>query len=122
MKISELKDKKIAIVGYGVEGQAAARFLRERGIPFAVLDRNQNLDVPDDALHAELGENYLANLSDYDVIIRAPGIRPFLPEFVSFAEQGGMMETQVRLFLIIIRTATGSSGSPAPKAKVLPHC
>jgi UDP-N-acetylmuramoylalanine--D-glutamate ligase len=98
MKISELKDKTVAIVGYGVEGHAAARFLREHGIAFAVLDRNVNLEIPDDAVRADLGEEYLKNLSDYDVIIRAPGIRPFLPEFVAYQKQGGIMQTQVKLF------------------------
>jgi UDP-N-acetylmuramoylalanine--D-glutamate ligase len=98
MKISELRNKKIAVIGYGVEGQATARFLREHEIQCAILDRNINLEIPDDAVRAELGEDYLSHLADYDVVIRAPGIRPFLPEFLQFQKQGGVMQTQVKLF------------------------
>ncbi len=98
MKIAELQNKKIAIIGFGVEGQAAANFLRSRGLPFAILDKTAKLEIPDDAVRAELGEQYLANLSDYDVIIRSPGIQPFFPEFVEFKKRGGIIETQTRLF------------------------
>jgi UDP-N-acetylmuramoylalanine--D-glutamate ligase len=98
VKVAELKNKKIAIVGYGVEGLAVADFLRLQKIPFAILDKKPGLDLPKDATYIQTGSDYLQSLSDFQVIIRAPGVQPFLPEIVAFEQSGGIVETQMRLF------------------------
>jgi UDP-N-acetylmuramoylalanine--D-glutamate ligase len=98
VKISELKNKKIAIVGYGVEGAAVADFLRSLEIPFSILDKKPKIALPKDAAYIQTGDDYLKNLDDYEVIIRAPGIQPFLPELLAFEKNGGIIETQMRLF------------------------
>ena len=36
--IDKLRDKRIALLGFGVENRALARFFQARDIPFAVCD------------------------------------------------------------------------------------
>ena len=59
--------KKIAVLGYGIEGKDAEQFLISKGAVVTVLDQKNNLD-------------YLSNLSKYDLIVRSPGVYPFKPE------------------------------------------
>lgn len=77
-----LKDKKIVILGFGMEGEASYRFLR-KNFPekqLFIADRNINLldkkiDLMEDAnLEVSLGENYLNGIEEYDLILKAPGI------------------------------------------------
>lgn len=57
------KDKKIAIIGYGLEGQDAEKFLKSKGAIVTILDQK---DDP----------NYLSNLDNFDIIVRSPGVIP----------------------------------------------
>lgn len=68
---------KIAIVGYGIDGQAAYRyFASEPSNKLTVLDENPNLKLDPFVKDFCLGPNYLANLTNYDLIIRSSGINP----------------------------------------------
>jgi UDP-N-acetylmuramoylalanine--D-glutamate ligase len=65
MKIEELKkQKKILIVGYGVEGKAVEVFLKKYcpGVEIGIADK-QN------------GEDYLAKQTEYDLAIKSPGVK-----------------------------------------------
>lgn len=74
MKLEQLKNKKIAIWGFGVEAQAAAKYLTLKAIEFEIL-----------AQSAEVVQDYNFNtsrvdlnlLNQYDVIIKSPGISPY---------------------------------------------
>lgn len=73
-----LKDKKIAILGFGKQGKATYNYLR-RNFPskkIAILDKNENIDknILDENTVLKLGENYLDNIDEYDLIIKAPGV------------------------------------------------
>ena len=50
------KNKKIAIIGNGIEGESSAKYLREQGAVVSILDKVQ-------------GEDYLKNLNEYDLIV-----------------------------------------------------
>jgi len=87
MKINELKNKKVLILGFGREGKDNFEFLRKL-FPKKVIgiaDKKQfpisNFQFPNIKPH--LGPNYLKALEGYDVIIKSPGV-PFkiLPESV----------------------------------------
>src|SRR5579875_3326015 len=65
---------KIAIVGYGVEGQAAYDYWRENN-EITICDQDDNLVAPAGA-RTQLGTAYLRNLERFDLIVRSPGIKP----------------------------------------------
>jgi UDP-N-acetylmuramoylalanine--D-glutamate ligase len=76
MKIIEfLKDKKIAILGFGMEGKSSFHFIRNH-LPnkhLAIHDKNV-IEIEDLNTVVVSGENYLQNLNDYDIILKTPGI------------------------------------------------
>ena len=91
MKLNELKDKRVLILGFGMEGQDTFRFLRKL-FPKKVLgiaDISEKIssetkklishfcyDRRKSGIKLHLGKNYLYALRNYDVIIKSPGI-PF---------------------------------------------
>jgi len=73
--INFLKDKKIAILGFGREGKSSYRFIRNYlpDKPVAIHDQN-SIEIYDTNATVVSGENYLQNLNDYDIILKTPGI------------------------------------------------
>lgn len=80
--LSYLENKRILILGYGMEGEATYRFLRNhfQEKQLFIADRNSSLldtkvELMEDMdLELSLGENYLNGIEEYDLIIKAPGI------------------------------------------------
>ena len=66
---------RVAIVGFGAEGQAAYRYWH--GHTVTVCDSREDIAVPADA-YPQLGSRYLCGLDGYDRIVRSPGVRPDL--------------------------------------------
>lgn len=66
---------KIAIVGYGIEGRASYQYWRERGDVTIVDERSQVDDIPD-GVATILGEGALAQLEEFDLVVRSAGISP----------------------------------------------
>ena len=64
MKIRDLQNKKILIAGYGIEGKSTEQFLKDH-VPTAQYEVTDRIN----------GENYLKNQSDFDIVIKTPGIR-----------------------------------------------
>ncbi|MDD4073975.1 MAG: UDP-N-acetylmuramoyl-L-alanine--D-glutamate ligase [Candidatus Pacebacteria bacterium] len=84
MKIKELKNKNILILGIGREGLDTLYFLK-KVFPkkiFTIADKKQfnNLDSKTKraikGMNLLLGDNYLKRVNDFDVVIKSPGI-PF---------------------------------------------
>lgn len=63
MKLEELKNKKILIVGNGVEGQAIFKFLKAK-YPKNIIDVFDQKD----------GNDYLKNQMNYDLAVKSPSI------------------------------------------------
>ena len=74
----KLKDKNIAILGFGLEGKSTYRFIRKfSNQKITILDQKDYTSDPlikDDDNVFVIYENYLDNLDKYDVIIKAPGV------------------------------------------------
>ncbi len=64
MKLDELKNKKILIVGKGIEGQATFRYLKKK-FPQNTIDIVDQND----------GKDYLKNQRQYDLTIKSPGVK-----------------------------------------------
>ena len=71
MHVDDLRGKRVAIWGYGREGHAALRLLREHGVEPTILDDNP---VDTDAPLISGREAVAAALPDFDVVVKSPGI------------------------------------------------
>ena len=107
--LTELRDQAILILGLGREGTATFSFLRSLfpQKPLGLADQVDfsQLSVPlQEAVRADaharlhLGSEYLANLRDYDVIIKSPGIPPTLPAIQQAANAGKLITSQTAIF------------------------
>lgn len=93
----DFRNKKIAIVGGGVEGLSSEKYLKEKGAEVTILDIKDNKD-------------YLKNLNIYDLIVRSPGIKHKLLKDVPKEK----ITSQTRLFFDLsparIIGVTGTKG------------
>lgn len=65
--LSGLKNKKILIVGKGIEGQATGKYLRThlKGVELNLVDQKD-------------GSDYLNEQKNYDIAVKSPGVKPEL--------------------------------------------
>jgi len=113
-----LGDKKILILGFGKEGQSTYSLLRKL-FPektLCIADRNENLKEneiikADSArVRLHLGDTYLDNISDYDLIIKSPGISLKNFSDCDFSKFTSHTELFIRLFRKHIIGITGTKG------------
>jgi UDP-N-acetylmuramoylalanine--D-glutamate ligase len=76
---------KIAILGYGLEGQDAEKYFNGLGDEVTVLDR-------------KFDDNYLKSLNNFDVIVRSPGVYRYLPELVKAEKDGTEITSSLKIF------------------------
>jgi len=144
MKTSDLQNKKIAILGLGIEGIALANYFDSEGIIYSLLDlatSEKLLSRAEDDGQKELvdllqkvsserkifGEDYLNNLKEFDVIFRSPGI-PYLHQKIQEArESGATISSQIKFFFdlcpapIIGVTGTKGKGTTASLIQAILH-
>ena len=109
--IEKLKNKKIAILGFGREGKSTYKFIKKH-LPNAnitIIDQNEiELDEP---CQKVIGDNYLENLNQYDLIIKSPGISFKNIKIDSFKEK---ITSQLQLLLEVNKNniigITGTKG------------
>lgn len=106
MKLQNLKGKTILILGLGQEGESTYFFLRElfpdktlgladkqtiEKLPPALkehLEKDQNIKL-------HLGSRYLESLKNYEVIIKSPGVSPYLPEIEKIPKEKITSATEI---------------------------
>lgn len=66
---------KVAIIGYGSQGQAAHEYWDTPENQITIRDANSNLELPDGTASV-LGDDYLKSLGAYDLLVRSPIIHP----------------------------------------------
>ena len=76
MKLSELNGKKICILGFGREGKAIVKAMKDHGIGanVTIADKNQKQETKNQKTIT--GPDYLKGLNSFDLIIKSPGIPP----------------------------------------------
>ena len=106
------QNKKVAILGFGQEGQAMAEYLLGEGALVTVLDERearalgpvheswQGRDV-----RWRLGSSYLRDLNEFSAIVRSPGVPLSLPALKAAGEAGVEITSQTKIFFSL---------SPAP--------
>ena len=119
--LNGLKDKKIAICGIGKNNLPVVRQFVEHGAKVFACDKRTadqlGATVPElEALGVQwqLGDAYLSNLNEMDMIIRTPGMKPYLPEFEQARACGVTVTSEMELFFLLcpakIYSVTGSDG------------
>jgi UDP-N-acetylmuramoylalanine--D-glutamate ligase len=100
----ELQGKKIAILGFGKEGQATFAYLKKIGIiATAILDAAPELKPEQvaatggDAVRFVGGSGYMDGLDEYDLIFRSPGVPRSHPKLLAYANQDAIF-SHIKLF------------------------
>ncbi|MEK7618545.1 MAG: Mur ligase family protein, partial [Patescibacteria group bacterium] len=86
MVIKNLKNKLIAVLGYGQEGEAVARYLLKHGIQPVLFDQRpwedwtetKKLEIKKLGVNFIFGPDAFLELTGFDVAFKSPGIRPKL--------------------------------------------
>ena len=116
----EIRGKTVAVVGLGISNTPVIDFLLSCGASVVGRDRKTadalgdlTAALAEKGVSLRLGEDYLADLCE-DVIFKAPGIRPDLPEFLAAQEKGTALTSEMEVFLALcpapVFAVTGSDG------------
>ncbi len=118
--MEKLKGKKIAVVGFGIEGKDVIKFLLKGDAKVTLYDQKpfHELDFTDidkNKINLVCGPDYLGNgFEGFDFIFRSPGIRPDIPEFISAKKNGSVITSAMKLFFELcpakIIGVTGTKG------------
>lgn len=121
MFFSNLKKKRVAVVGLGVSHFDLVKLFLKKGIDVTVLDKREKEALGEDyealrALGAKfiLGGSYLEGLNEFEVVFRTPGMY-FLSEAINKAREAGVVVTsEMECFFDLcpckIYALTGSDG------------
>lgn len=104
MKINDLNNKSIIVVGLGKEGLANLNFLSKHfpGKKVAIADRLPVDKISDDVKKIiqngfidkiYLGPNYLDQIDQFDVILKSPGVDARQPQLAQFNQKEGKIMT-----------------------------
>lgn len=114
--------KKVAVLGLGVSNLPAVEFLHNHGAVVTGCDKNTRENFDDKTyeyltkycVSLQFGENYLDNLTEYDILLKSPGIKPYLPEIQSARDAGVVITSEMELFMSLCPCKmigiTGSDG------------
>lgn len=124
-----IKGKSIALVGAGISNMSCVDMLLSYGATLTVRDKNPDPTYTPDGeggrvervapilsekgVDMRFGDDYLSGLCEA-VIIKTPGIRSDLPEFISAEKSGSVLTSEAELFCNLcpcrIIAVTGSDG------------
>lgn len=93
MRIADLNGRRVAVWGFGREGRAAIRALRQRcgEQHFTLFCSAAEVDAArafDAALDVIAGEPDAATLARFDVVVKSPGISAYKPALLAAQAQG----------------------------------
>ena len=112
--------KRVAICGIGKNNTPVVLQFLEAGAIVVACDRRTEEELGEAAVALRnagaqlcLGEDYLDHL-DMDLILRTPGMKPYLPQFNAARERGITVTSEMELFFELceapIYAVTGSDG------------
>jgi UDP-N-acetylmuramoylalanine--D-glutamate ligase len=106
MELSDLHSERVAILGFGQEGQAVAEFLVSAGIKPVIFDHKPWENWPEDlqtkikswSVNIITGPDCLKELGGFEVAFRSPGL-PFLhPDLQAWVKKGMKLTSQTDWF------------------------
>ncbi len=117
--INDVKNKKIAVIGFGVSHRPLVKLLVEKGAKVTVRDKKSVEELGEEAaalaekVEFITGEKYLENITG-DIVFKTPGMRNDKPEFAEAIKNGSELISEMELFFRLcpckIFAVTGSEG------------
>lgn len=96
------RDVPVAILGYGVNNRALAKWLARQGALVTICDQNEAARSSDDEAASQfdwqVGDAWLADLARFKYLFRTPGLRPDKPEILAAVAAGSILTSQTELF------------------------
>lgn len=118
--LDKLKDKRCAVIGMGVSNIPLIRMLLSCGATVSVFDKSESHDetIIDEfkacGANFKFGEEYLSDLSGFDVIFKTPGVRYDAPAILAAEKDGCLITNEMEQFLRLCTCnsigVTGSDG------------
>lgn len=100
----DFNNKKVAVLGFGLEGKDLAKFLLKKGAEITVFDRKSEneldfSDVDKKRIKFISGGGYLERgLDGFDIVFRSPGVYRYLPEIIRAEKRGVVISSPIKLF------------------------
>ncbi|PIZ00344.1 UDP-N-acetylmuramoyl-L-alanine--D-glutamate ligase [bacterium (Candidatus Howlettbacteria) CG_4_10_14_0_8_um_filter_40_9] len=104
----KFEGKKVAIIGFGIEGKATFDFLKNKGASITIFDKLSKKELENRYGYDDLsktratfvfGDDYLKKLKGFDIIIRTPFMRPDQKEIKKAVKNGAQLINQIGIFL-----------------------
>ncbi|MBL8030028.1 MAG: UDP-N-acetylmuramoyl-L-alanine--D-glutamate ligase [Candidatus Doudnabacteria bacterium] len=125
MEIKDLKDKLVAVLGFGLEGQATTKYLLKHGVkpvlfderPLESFEAGEQDFIKAENLNFIFGPQAFLELKGFDVVFRSPGIK--LSEIQDKVSTKTVITSQTKYFFehcpakIIGVTGTKGKGTTA---------
>jgi len=98
------KDKKIAILGLGMEGKDLVRFFLQKGATITVFDKKSEAEldlsgIDKAVITLSTGNAYLdKGLEGFDYVFRSPGVYRYTPEILKAESRGVTISSAIKLF------------------------
>ena len=71
-----VKNIKVAILGFGLQGRSSYKYYKALGHQVTICDLNSNLPDPPAQADLKLGSTYLNDLDQFDLLVRTPVLQP----------------------------------------------
>lgn len=114
--MKEIDGSSVLLLGYGLEGQSTHTYLHNKypNKSISIADINTTIEPLIKPAYLYLGDDYLAHLSEFDVIVRSPGIPIRTPELQQAITDGKKITSETNIFFDeypgIIVGITGTKG------------
>lgn len=116
----EFKNKKIAILGFGIEGKSLCDYLQDRAQKIVVLDEKNRADFDSKVIESYVGRGIeflwgkYGNLKGFDIVFRSPSILPDSKVLSQAQKDGSQISSLTKLFFDLcpseIIGVTGTKG------------
>lgn len=122
---TELKSKRVAVIGLGVSHNDLIMMLLKKGIAVTVLDKKEDIGEIHECLKGLgasfiLGEGYLDSLCDFDVVFRTPGMYFLSDKLQNAIKNGVAVTSEMEVFFDLcpckLYAITGSDGKTTSTA------
>lgn len=129
MKIDEFKGKKVAVLGFGVEGQSSASFFLRHGLGVSVFDtaREDKFEQEKIKDFEKKGvkfkfEKYPKSFQGFDLLVRSPGISTDSTVIAQAVKENVIITSSTKIFFDLcpcpIIGVTGTKGKSTTSALI----